>query len=111
MPTLKEVADRVNFLLSKGDGGRKCHFGLVDVEAKERKENPKGRTRFIMECDCADTYSAFNAEKDRYIEVAGNKSVALSIMLRCWQQLSDMAIRKLAEDESTEVGGESLSDA
>lgn len=107
MPGLREVAERVNFLLREGaDPERKCHFGLIDVEAKERKENPKGRTRFIMECDCADTYAAFNAEKDRYIEAAGNKSVALSIMLRCWQQLSDEVIRRLATDDAEKSGDE-----
>lgn len=120
MPSLKEVAEKVNYLLSNGDDNaeRKCHFGLIDIEAKERAENPKGRTRFQVDTDCPDMYAAFNVEKDRYIAAAGNKSVALSIMLRCWQQLSDETIHRLAEDQSEEksdedfvMGRETLGDA
>lgn len=100
MPSLREVAERANFLLSKGDGERKCHFGLIDVEAKERAENPKGKTRFQVETDCAEMYAEMNSEKDRIIKAAGNKSVALSIMVRAWQQLSDEMVRRLAADET-----------
>lgn len=102
MPTLEEVFEEVKFLIGKGDRQRKCHFGLIDVEAKERAENPKGRTRFVIETDCPEMYSAFNAEKDRIIEAAGNKSVALSIMHRAWQQLSSDMVRELAKDEQSE---------
>lgn len=100
MPSLQEVADRVNFLLSKGDGARKCHFGLVDVEAKERIANPKGRTRLIKELGSAEEYSEWNAEFDRYAEAAGNPVVARSVMLRLLKQLPDSSIKKLAEDNA-----------
>jgi len=98
MPSLKEVADRVNFLLSKGDGERKCHFGLVDVEAKERIANPKRRTRFIKEME-PEEYSEWNAEWDRYVDAAGNPVIARSIMLRLLKQLPEASIKRLAEDE------------
>ena len=110
MPSLEEVAEVVKYLLSKGDGDRKCHFGLIDVEAAERKANPKGRTRFVLETDDAEMYSAFNAEKDRIIAAAGNKSVALSIMHRAWCQLSNEMVRTLAEDEGA-AEKETLGDA
>ena len=99
MPTLEEVAAQVNFLLSKGDGARKCHFGLVDVEAKERIANPKGRTRLIKEMSSAQEYSEWNSEFDRFYAAAGSPVIARSIMLRTWKQLSDELIKKLATDE------------
>jgi hypothetical protein len=99
MPTLEEVAARVNFLLSKGDGGRKCHFGLVDVEAKERIANPKGRTRLIKELGSAEEYSEWNLEFDRYADAAGNPVIGRSIMLRLLKQLPTSSIVKLSKDE------------
>lgn len=100
MPSLKEVADRVNFLLSKGDGERKCHFGLVDVEAKERIANPKGRTRLIKEMSSPEEYSEWNAEFDRIYAAAGSPVIARQIMLRAWKQLSNELVKRLAEDDA-----------
>jgi hypothetical protein len=99
VPSLDEVAAQVKFLLSKGDGARKCHFGLVDVEAKERIANPKGRVRFIKEMGSPEEYSEWNSEFDRYTEAVGNPVIARSIMLRCLRQLSDEMIASLAEDQ------------
>jgi hypothetical protein len=99
LPSLEEVAARVNFLLSKGDGARKCHFGLVDVEAKERIANPKRRVRFVKEMGSPEEYSEWNMEFDRYTEAAGNPVIARSIMLRLLKQLSDDSIRALARDD------------
>ena len=110
MPTLEEVYERVKFLLSKGDRSRKCHFGLVDVEAKERIANPKGRTRLIKEMASPEEYSEWNAEFDRYYEAAGNPVIARSVMLRLLKQLPDSSIRALAADEEP-VERESLGDA
>lgn len=99
MPTLEEVAARVNFLMEQGGHDRKCHFGLVDVETKERIANPKGRTRLIKELGSPEAYSEWNAEFDRYYEAAGNPTIAQSIMLRLLQQLPTSSIAKLAADE------------
>jgi hypothetical protein len=100
LPTLEEVFEKVKFLMTNGDdnAARKCHFGLVDVEIKERIANPKGRKRLIKELGSAEEYSEWNAEWDRYVEQAGNPVIARSIMLRCLRQLSNETIRRLAED-------------
>jgi hypothetical protein len=103
MPNLEEVYERVKFLLTKGDGQRKCHFGLVDVEAKERIANPKGRTRLIKELGSAEEYSEWNAEWDRYVQQAGNPVIARSIMLHLLKQLPDSSIKRLAEDSNVEA--------
>jgi len=103
MPTLEEVGERVKFLLSKGDKSRKCHFGLVDVEAKERIANPRGRTRLIKELGSAEAYAEWNAEFDRYYEAAGSPVIAQSVMLRLLKQLPTESIKRLAQDDpSTE---------
>jgi hypothetical protein len=97
---LEEVAERVNFLLREGSNPhRKCHFGLVDVEAKERAANPKGHKRLIKELSSAEEYGEWNAEFDRFYEQAGNPVIARSIMLRAWKQLSNELIQRLAKDE------------
>lgn len=98
MPSLEEVFEKVKFLMAKGDKSRKCHFGLVDVEAKERRENPKGKTRFIMETDDPLMYAAFNEQKDRYLRLIPNKSVALSILHERWSEPTDEEIADRAGD-------------
>lgn len=100
MPTLEEVAATVKFLMEKGDHARKCHFGLVDVEAKERAANPKGRTRFIKELDSPEAYSEWNTEWERWILACdGHKPIAQDLMLRALQQYSEPMIQRLAEGE------------
>lgn len=109
MPTVEEVYQRAKFLREKGDGARKAHFGLVDVEAKERIANPKGRTRLIKEMGSAAAYGEWNLEFDRYCEAAGSPVIGQSIMLRLLQQLPSSSITKLAEDDQPDTG--SLADA
>lgn len=101
MPTFKEELARMLWLQHEGKiaDDEPCKVILPRREAKKRVENKEGATRFVMDCEDPETYSAFHAEKDRYIRCAVNKSVALSIMLRAWQQLSDKDIESLAADE------------
>ena len=98
MPTLKEVYERARFLMDQPENhDRKCHFGLTDVEAKERVKNVKGRTRLIVELDHPDTYSEFAAQFDRYRSICGNVHVAYGIMLDLLKALPDESIKKLSE--------------
>jgi hypothetical protein len=101
MPSLEEVFEKVKFLMSKGDNQRKCHFGLIDVEAKERQENPKGKTRFIFETDDAEMYKRMNAQKDRWLQLIPNKSVAVDMMCRVWEECSDATITEFGQDEQS----------
>lgn len=108
MPSLKEVAAKVNYLLTNGDDNadRKCHFGLIDVEVKERIANagPKPKTRLVRELHSAEAYSDWNAEFSRYVEAAGDPNMAYSIMLRLLQQLPTSSIKRLAEDDPQPAG-------
>jgi hypothetical protein len=96
MPTLEEVGRRVNFLLSKGDKGRKCHFGLIDVEAKERAENPKERTRLVKELHTPVAYREWNEQFDRYVTLVTDPNIAYKIMRDILAQVSDESIKALA---------------
>jgi hypothetical protein len=101
MATITEEILRLKSLESKGRGNEKCHVVLVECEAKKRIENkgPHPKTRLIRQLDTPETYSAFNAEFDRFIrESGGNPQIAYSIMLRCLSQLSDADIARLAEE-------------
>ena len=94
--------------MEQGGFDRKCHFGLIDVEAKERIKNApnkegKRRTRLIKELHTPEAYSEWNAEFSRYTEAAGNPIIAQSIMLRLLQQLSSESIGKLAEDDAERI--------
>ena len=74
-------------LSRNGRGAELCHIVLVEQDAKERISNsgPRPKTKFSMETDSAEMYSRFNELKDRWFSVA-NKSVALSVMARLWDQ-------------------------
>lgn len=111
VPSLKEVAEKINFLLTNGDDNadRRCHFGLIDVETKERAENPKKYTRVQFRCD-PQTYEDFHKQLNRYITACGNHpGIAHAIMIRLLAQLSSESITKLADDEQPIK--ESLGDA
>src|SRR3990172_940890 len=97
MPTLKEVEGQVNALIRQGRGDEKAHLVLPAVEARERVKNPKGRTRFIFETDSAECYAQLNAEKNRYIENVGNKSVAVTLFIMALQKYTDEELRLAAE--------------
>ena len=106
MPSLEEVFEKVKFLMSKGDSSRKCHFGLIDVEAKERAENPKGKTRFSFETDDAEMYKRLNIQKNRWMALIPNKSVAIDMMCRMWEEPSDEVITEFGKDEQQETLGD-----
>ena len=98
MPTLEEVGQRVQFLLSKGDKSRKCHFGLVDVEARERAANPKQRTRLVKELHTSTAYSEWNVQFDRYVTLVGDPGIAYKIMVDVLASVTEESIKSLAEE-------------
>lgn len=103
MPSVKEEFDRLKFLVSSGKGTERCTpVVLVRQEAKKRVENkgPKPRTRFIFDTDSAEAYSELNHEKDRVLETVGNKSIAVTLLIRAWHELTPEKIAaQMAEGE------------
>ena len=100
MPEAHEELARLKWLLDNGKipPSEPCKLVLPRIEARERVKNPKGRTRFVLECDTEDMYARFNAEKNRWLE-GRNKSVVLDAMCRVWEEVSTPAI-----DEFTREG-------
>ena len=99
MPRVIDELERLKFLVSKGRGDEVCHVVLPAEDAKARVKNEKQRTRVIWETDSPHAYSELNAEKDRYVSVVGNKTVAFSIMLAVLKGRSDEDLRKMASDD------------
>ena len=99
MPTLAEVYAKAKYLYEQGPAhhNRRCHFGLVDVEAKERIKHP--RRRVVFECD--ETNAAeFHQQKERYINACGgNKTMGVHAMIKMLGLVSDEAIKGLMEQE------------
>lgn len=100
MATIAEERARLQFLEEKGCGQEKCHVVLVEREARERIKNdgPKPKTQFRFETDDPEMYSRFNAQKDRWLRI-GNKSVAIDMMCRLWEEVSDDSIREWCNAE------------
>jgi hypothetical protein len=82
----------------------RSEFHIVDhtKALKDRVINagPKPKTRVQFETDDPEFYSAFNAEKDRIITRARNKTLGLHMLLVAWRRLDNATIdRLLAEEE------------
>lgn len=79
-------------------GDDRCKLIVPRLEAKKRQKNEEGKTRLIKQLDTPETYSAFNAQFARYIEVTGNPQVAYKLMLDVLGAPSEEQISKAAED-------------
>lgn len=102
MPSAEQELKRLQWLLHerKISPDESVKLIIPRLEAKKRVANngPKVKTRLVRELDDPETYSAFNLQFDRYVELAGgNPSIAYGIILRCLEQLSDDMIRRLAD--------------
>ena len=104
MPGARAEATRVLWLLDNGKipDDEPCKLVLPRLEAKKRIENRpdeqgKQKTRLIKELDSHQTYSDFNAQFARYIELTGNPQIAYQIMLELLAALPDDSIRKMAK--------------
>jgi hypothetical protein len=99
MATIAEELAKLQALCLQGCGSETVHVVFVEREAKARSENagPKPKTRLIRELDSAEAYGEFNAEFDRYIRCAVNKTVGISAMIQALKQISDEAIREFTQ--------------
>jgi hypothetical protein len=99
--TVDAVYERCKFLRGKGRGQEKALLVLPEQLAKERIENagPRPKTRFQIETDDPAMYSRMNAQKDRWFRLIPNKSVAVDLLARMWEEPSDEAIIAFGEDE------------
>jgi hypothetical protein len=96
MPTVKDALTQVKFLIEKGMENEPAVLYMPRVEARKRKSNLEKRKRIIWDVDEAN-YSRFNAERDRWIGIAVNKTVAVSLMVDVLAAVPEETIRKLLE--------------
>lgn len=106
MPSVKEEYERLKWLMNSGKENDRCTpVVLVKQAAKERIANkgPKPKTKFIFETNSPEAYSEFNREKDRVLETCGNKAVAVTLLIRAWEELTPEKIAaQMAEGEGQE---------
>jgi hypothetical protein len=103
LPSVSAAIEYLKDLERKGRGNDSVHIVDIKAEAKERAKNDgdKPKTRFQVELDDPDLYRDFNEAKDRVITHCHNKTIALSLLLRAWQQLDVKTLDKwLAEGET-----------
>jgi hypothetical protein len=78
-------------------------YHIIDVTEEQRKriknDGDKPKTRVQFETDDPEFYSAFAVEKDRIIKRAGNKTLALHMMLVAWRRMSNALIDELIAAE------------
>ena len=96
MPTVTDVLEHAKFLIGKGRGDEPAVLYLPKIEAQKRKANREKRKRIVWDVDEV-TYSRFNAERDRWIAVCVNKTVAVSLMCDVLAAVSEETMRRLLE--------------
>ena len=101
MPSKKMALAWLQDELRKGRGEEKCHIVDVEREQEARIKNDKRKERFVLVTGDPDLCSRLEATKDRIFWRVKNKSVALSLMERAWDEaLCDAEIdRILAMEE------------
>lgn len=102
MPTVKDALEHAKWLVDKGRGEEPAVLYLPRLEAQKRKENKEKRKRIIWDVD-EETYKALNIQRDRWIEIAVNKTLAVSLMCEVLAAVPEATIRRLLEDGETQA--------
>lgn len=101
MPTVREVAEQVKFLMEHGRSEEKAVLVLPRVENRRRQKNPQ--KRFVWMCD--DSHAArLYAVRDRYMELLESKTVAIEVLLSILENFKDEQLRDIAEAEHRAEG-------
>ena len=95
MPTVREVAEQVKFLLEHGRAEEKAVLVLPRLANRRRQKNPQKRFVAMMEDGHA---SRMYAVWDKWLEAAGNKTVAVELVLHTLEGISDEQIKAAAKD-------------
>jgi hypothetical protein len=106
MATVSAELEKLKWLVSKGRGNEPCHVILIEEEQKKRIKNERKSTRFVLVCDTPEAYSELHTERERIFKRVRNKSVAISLMIRCWREgLSDPVLDEIvAQMDAIEAG-------
>jgi hypothetical protein len=109
VPSVLDVLAQVKFLIEKGRGEEPAGLYMPKVESQKRRENKEKRKRIVWDVD-PETYSRFNAERDRWMGVCVNKTVAVSLMCDVLAAVPEETMRRLLEagSEQESLSGASL---
>lgn len=99
MPTVREVAEQVRFLLEHGRAEEKAVLVLPRVQNRRKQRNPQKKFTKAMDDGHA---SRLYAVWDKWLEAAGNKTVAIELMLHTLEGISVEQIEAAAKDEQDE---------
>jgi len=101
MPSKRAAIDWLKFECDNGRGDEPCHVIDIKKEQKARINNdgPQPKTKFAIETDSPDVYSRMNREKDRVIKRVGNKAVAVDLLARAWETLTDQVLDRILASE------------
>ena len=105
MAEVIQELERLKYAAANGRAHEKIHVTWVEQDAKERIKNDKRVTKFVLETKDPDACSELHAEWDRILRRVHNKSVALSLVVKAWQEaLSDAELdRIMAAMDAPEV--------
>ncbi len=96
MAEVYREVERLKWEMEHGHANEKIHVTWVERDQAERIKNNRRITRFSLETKDPDACSELHAEWDRIVRHVGNKSVALSLIVRAWRDsLSDGELDKI----------------
>lgn len=96
MPSVKEVAEQIKWLLEHGRAEEKAVLVLPRVQNRRKQKNPQKKFTKAMDDGHA---SRWYAVWDKWLEAAGNKTVAIELMLHTLEGISVEQIEAAAKDE------------
>ena len=103
MPGAKAAAEYLDWAIREGKLRPDSPIHIVDIEAEQKKrtknDGPQPKTKFAIETDAPEVYARMNREKDRIIKRVGNKAVAVDLLARAWETLSDQIIDRIMASE------------
>ena len=74
------------------------HVVWHERERKRKIENPEKSTRMSINCHSPEAWSELQIQKERYILVAVDPSIAVLLMIRALRQVHDDELRQWLQD-------------
>lgn len=88
--------EKLKYAMEHGHADEKIHVTWVERDQAERIKNNKRVTKFVLETKDPDACSELHKEWDRIVRRVGNKSIALSLIVRAWRDaLADGELDKI----------------
>lgn len=96
MPTVREVAEQVKFLLEHGRAEEKAVLVLPRVQNRRKQKNPQKRfVKMMDDGHAARLYGVW----DRWLEACPNKTVMLELMITTLERIPFSVIEEAGKDE------------